>query len=189
MGFKVRKQDMSVNSVEQNPFENQISVDELLLWVSRPDKTVYMRKQWRHFRVGVAIGSIVAIASVLGKIYPSNPFQEASCIFMLIILPIIFVMGVYLVLDSYSYAPWYALTNARLFVANLEEGGFVVHTMDISNIKSISVGKTCSDVGTVRCVCYSTSPTSTSRTLILENVSSPSIVMELIQTQGAAIQL
>ncbi len=180
---------MPLSGIEHNPFEEHISGDEVLLWVSRSDKMAYMKKQWRHFRAGIVIGSIVAIASTLGEIYPSSRFQEAFCIFMLLVLPIILAMGIYFVLDSYRYAPWYGLTNMRLFVANLEEGSFVVRATDFSNIKSISVKEIYPDVGTVCCVCYSVISTHTDKNVGLENIRSPNAIVELIQKHSAIAHL
>ena len=89
-------------------------------------------------------------------------------------------MGLYFTVNSYRYAPWYALTDRHVLVAILDEGSFVVRKTELSNIKSISVNKTCPEVGTVMCRCHYLIVSLMSKTMRLEHINEPDAIAELI---------
>ena len=163
-----------------NPFIEHLQPHELLVWVAQPDKIVYTQRSWRYFRGGAVFGCFVTAACALGLLFPDDRFQRAFCIFFLIILPIILAMGLYFTVNSYRYAPWYALTDRHVLVAILDEGSFVVRKTELSNIKSISVNKTCPEVGTVMCRCHYLIVSLMSKTMRLEHINEPDAIAELI---------
>lgn len=171
---------MSIDMTDDHPFSVQYGTDKGFIWIGRPNKTSYMRRKWLQFRATFVVGCTIASICVSGKILSSDPFQSAMCTFMLAVLPLLLVMGIYFVRNSYKEAPWYALTDLHLLAATPDEGDFVIHKTELSNIKSVLVDGDCPEVGTVRCLCYDMVFTLVSKNLKLENIDQPRSIADLI---------
>lgn len=170
---------MSVDMTD-HPFSAQCGTDKRFIWIGRPNETRYMRRKWLQFRVTFVVGCAIASICVLGKIHSSDPFQSAVCTFMLAVLPVLLVVGICFTRNSYKEAAWYALTDSHLLAATPDEGSFVIHKTELSNIKSVLVESNCLEVGTVRCLCYDMIFTLMSKNLKLENIDQPRNVADLI---------
>ena len=168
------------DDLRDNPFTSWLGADEPLLWVGRPDKAVFMRRQRRGLYVGTVLVCLLMASIFFQKVFTPNRANDFFFLMFLILLPMTLVLGVYFTRNAYQYAPWYALTHRRLFAATPDEGSFTIHRTDLNNIKGVLVRGQNADVGTVCCWCHVIIPSLMSSTMRLEGIKQPERVAALI---------
>jgi len=165
---------------EDHPFKSYFEPGEVILWVGRPDKADFARRSWRSCYIAVGLLCLFLISVVGCDICFPSPSSDFSLATFGILVPLTIWMFVSFARSNYESAPWYALTNRRLFAATPDEGSPVIHKTELGNIKDVFVLKCENDVGTVRCSCHAAIASLWSKMLNIENTQHPQRIAEMI---------
>ncbi len=171
---------VSDEGLENHPFQHHLEVGEVLIWVGRPDKTDFMRQSWRGCYIAVGLLCLFLVSIIGNDIYSPSPVNDFFLVMFGVLVPLTIWMFVSFTRSGYDSAPWYALTDRRLFAATPDEGSPVIHKTKLDNIKDIFVPRCDDMIGTVRCTCHVSIPNLWSKTLNVENVQCPQRIAEMI---------
>lgn len=178
------------NLLAQNPFAQHLKPEEVLAWVGRPDEKLWMERTWRAFRQGCVLGSVVVAVCLIGLFYGPDPFTRFSCRVFLILISLALVVALWLVPQSYRYAPWYALTQHHFLMATLNEGDFAIRRTRLNEIVDVRISREISldgyvygrsEIGTLICKCNYTIVELLSKRFKIEMVNQPKQVLILIE--------
>ena len=170
-----------------HPFEQKLQPGEVLLWMGRPDKQVYTSAstEWHHAERVCALAAIPFTAAVMGVIFNPDLLGRYTSAVLLIAVPVITFM--LLSPADYQQASWYAFSNENVFLAYWDEGDFVVHQTNISNVKEIYIkglkyDKVTEDhsIGSIQCVCASMIPTLLSKRFSFDSIENSAHVQSLL---------
>lgn len=170
----------SDEGLENHPFKSYLELGEVVLWAGRPDKTDFMRRSWRGCYIAVSLLCLFLISMIGSDLYSPSPVDNFFLVMFGILVPLTVWMFVSFARSSYESAPWYALTDRRLFAATPDEGSPVIHKTKLSNINDVFVPQCSDGIGTVRCSCHAAIPSLWSKTLNLENIQYPQRIAEMI---------
>lgn len=178
------------NLLVQNPFAQHLKPEEILDWVGRPDEALWMQRTWRGFKQGCVLGSVFVAICLIGLFYGPDPFTRFSCRVFLILIFLALVIALWLVPQSYRYAPWYALTQHHFLVSALDEGDFTIRRRPLNEIIDVRLSG-CVDfdtasyarneLGTIICKCKYVMPELLSKQFKIEMVNQPKQVLALIE--------
>ena len=170
-----------------HPFEQKLQPGEVLLWMGRPDKQVYTsaNREWHRVAKVCALAIVPSLVAVIGVIFSSDLLGRYASVSLLIAVPLItFIL---LAPADYQQASWYAFSRENVFLAYWDEGDFVVHHTNISNVKEITVkglkydkSTADHDIGSIQCVCASMIPTLLSKRFSFDSIENLAHVQPLL---------
>ena len=182
--------------VRSHPFNETLQEDEVILWIGRPNKEIYVvGNRTRHGIVKVGIwASVLFVVAVVGAIYSINILER--CGFIAFIAFIFGITFLSFIPGDYGHASWYAVSSKRILLASWDEGGFVIHQIERQNLKKVSIKnpkeqsgtKETENVGTVQCVCYTTIISLLSKNFSFDNIDYPLQVQSLLLEEKVSSQ-